>query len=309
MTVNFIIGRSGSGKTTTIWERVSSRLKAEPLGAPIIILVPEQGSFGAERGLLAAGGVKGSLRAQTLSFSRLAYRVKQETGGSASLPISEEGKKMLIFKIISKRKEELKLFGASSDRPGFVERLSSLHTELKRCCLGAGDLEEQIGRMRDATLGSPILAGKLDDLHLVFSELDQEMSQLYIDEEDRLAELAEHIADSAYIRGAEIWVDGFHGFSNQEFIVLRELMQYADTMTIALTLDRIHPPGVAPHELELFHPAAVTYIKLRGIAEEMGLTVWDELLAPPVLPRFKDSPVLAHLERGLQQPASLDGTG
>lgn len=301
MTVNFIIGRSGSGKTTTIWERVSSRLKAEPLGAPIIILVPEQGSFGAERGLLAAGGVKGSLRAQTLSFSRLAYRVKQETGGSASLPISEEGKKMLIYKIISKRKEELKLFGASSDRPGFVERLSSLHTELKRCCLGAGDLEEQIGRMRDATLGSPILAGKLDDLHLVFSELDQEMSQLYIDEEDRLAELAEHIADSAYIRGAEIWVDGFHGFSNQEFIVLRELMQYADTMTIALTLDRIHPPGVAPHELELFHPAAVTYIKLRGIAEEMGLTVWDELLAPPVLPRFKDAPVLAHLERGLQR--------
>ncbi|ETT74363.1 ATP-dependent nuclease subunit B [Paenibacillus sp. FSL R7-277] len=301
MTVNFIIGRSGSGKTTTIWERVSSRLKAEPLGAPIIILVPEQGSFGAERGLLAAGGVKGSLRAQTLSFSRLAYRVKQETGGSASLPISEEGKKMLIYKIISKRKEELKLFGASSDRPGFVERLSSLHTELKRCCLGAGDLEEQIGRMRDATLGSPILAGKLDDLHLVFSELDQEMSQLYIDEEDRLAELAEHIADSAYIRGAEIWVDGFHGFSNQEFIVLRELMQYADTMTIALTLDRIYPPGVAPHELELFHPAAVTYIKLRGIAEEMGLTVWDELLAPPVLPRFKDAPVLAHLERGLQR--------
>lgn len=75
--------------------------------------------------------------------------------------------------------------------------------------------------MRDATLGSPILAGKLDDLHLVFSELDQEMSQLYIDEEDRLAELAEHIADSAYIRGAEIWVDGFHGFSNQEFVVLR----------------------------------------------------------------------------------------
>lgn len=307
MTVNFIIGRSGSGKTTTIWERVSSRLKAEPLGAPIIILVPEQGSFGAERGLLAAGGVKGSLRAQTLSFSRLAYRVKQETGGSASLPISEEGKKMLIYKIISKRKEELKLFGASSDRPGFVERLSSLHTELKRCCLGAGDLEEQIGRMRDATLGSPILAGKLDDLHLVFSELDQEMSQLYIDEEDRLAELAEHIADSAYIRGAEIWVDGFHGFSNQEFIVLRELMQYADKMTIALTLDRIYPPGLAPHELELFHPAAVTYIKLRGLAEEMGLTVWDELLAPPVLPRFKDAPVLAHLERGLQRRHSWAG--
>lgn len=307
MTVNFLIGRSGSGKTTRIWETVSSKLESEPLGAPIIVLVPEQGSFGAERGLLAAGSVKGSIRAQTLSFSRLAFRVKQETGGSASLPISEEGKKMLIYKIINRRKEELKLFGASSDRPGFVERLSALHTELKRCCLGASDLEEQLARMREAIGSSPILAGKLDDLHIVFSELEQEMSQLYIDQEDRLAELAEHIADSSYIREAEIWVDGFHGFTPQEFMVLRELMQHASRMTVALTLDRIYPTGLQPHELELFHPSAVTYIKLRGMAEELGLAVWDELLAPPVLPRFADSPALAHLERGFKRRSRWSG--
>ncbi|WP_340025204.1 helicase-exonuclease AddAB subunit AddB [Paenibacillus sp. FSL K6-1096] len=308
MTVNFLIGRSGSGKTTRIWETVASRLKAEPLGAPVILLVPEQGSFGAERGLLAAGQVKGSLRAQTLSFSRLAYRVKQETGGSANLPISGEGKKMLIYKIIGRRKEELKLFGPSADRPGFVERLSSLHTELKRCCLGAGDLEEQLARIQEVSSRSPILADKLGDLGLVFSELEQEMSQLYMDEEDRLAELAEQIRHSEYIRGAEIWVDGFHGFSSQEFLVLRELMQYAERMTIALTLDRIYPPGAAPHELDLFHPAAVTYVKLRGIAEELGLEVWDELLAPPVLPRFKDRLALAHLERGYQRRMRWTGS-
>ncbi|MEK8215689.1 helicase-exonuclease AddAB subunit AddB [Paenibacillus sp. FSL L8-0463] len=307
MTVNFLIGRSGSGKTTRIWETVSSKLESEPLGAPIIVLVPEQGSFGAERGLLAAGSVKGSIRAQTLSFSRLAFRVKQETGGSTSLPISEEGKKMLIYKIINRRKEELKLFGASSDRPGFVERLSALHTELKRCCLGASDLEEQLARMREAIGSSPILAGKLDDLHIVFSELEQEMSQLYIDQEDRLAELAEHIADSSYIREAEIWVDGFHGFTPQEFMVLRELMQHASGVTVALTLDRIYPTGLQPHELELFHPSAVTYIKLRGMAEELGLAVWDELLAPPVLPRFAGSPALAHLERGFHRRSRWSG--
>lgn len=307
MTVNFLIGRSGSGKTTRIWETVSSKLESEPLGAPIIVLVPEQGSFGAERGLLAAGSVKGSIRAQTLSFSRLAFRVKQETGGSSSLPISEEGKKMLIYKIINRRKEELKLFGASSDRPGFVERLSALHTELKRCCLGASDLEGQLARMREAIGSSPILAGKLDDLHIVFSELEQEMSQLYIDQEDRLAELAEHIADSSYIREAEIWVDGFHGFTPQEFMVLRELMQHASRVTVALTLDRIYPTGLQPHELELFHPSAVTYIKLRGMAEELGLAVWDELLAPPVLPRFAGSPALAHLERGFHRRSRWSG--
>lgn len=214
---------------------------------------------------------------------------------------------MLIYKIINRRKEELKLFGASSDRPGFVERLSALHTELKRCCLGASDLEGQLARMREAIGSSPILAGKLDDLHIVFSELEQEMSQLYIDQEDRLAELAEHIADSSYIREAEIWVDGFHGFTPQEFMVLRELMQHASRVTVALTLDRIYPTGLQPHELELFHPSAVTYIKLRGMAEELGLEVWDELLAPPVLPRFAGSPALAHLERGFHRRSRWSG--
>ncbi|WP_340004519.1 helicase-exonuclease AddAB subunit AddB [Paenibacillus sp. FSL K6-0276] len=298
MSVTFLLGRSGSGKTTKIWESISSSLEKEPLGTPIIILVPEQGSFGAERGLLTVGNVKGSIRAQTLSFSRLAYRVKQETGGSASLPISEEGKKMLIYKIISRRKEELKLFGASADRPGFVDRLNQLHTEMKRCCLESADLEEQLSAMRGAIARSPILECKLDDLQLVFSDLEQEMSRLYIDEEDRLAELAEHIPESSYIRGAEIWVDGFHGFTPQEFIVIRELMQQASKLTVSLTLDRPYPYGDQLNELELFHPTAVTYIKLRGIAEELGIDVWDEVLEPAVLPRFEESPVLAHLERG-----------
>lgn len=164
--------------------------------------------------------------------------------------------------------------------------------------MASTDLEDQLSAMRGAIARSPILEGKLDDLQVVFSDLEKEMSRLYIDEEDRLAELAEHIPDSSYIRGAEIWVDGFHGFTPQEFVVLRELMQQASKLTVSLTLDRSYPYGDQLNELELFHPTAVTYIKLRGIAEELGMDVWDELLEPAVLPRFEESPALAHLERG-----------
>lgn len=307
MFVTFLLGRSGSGKTMKIWESVSSAMEQEPLGVPIIMLVPEQGSFSAERGLLTTGSAKGSIRAQTLSFSRLAYRVKQETGGNPNIPISDEGKKMLIYKIISRRKEELKLFGASSDRPGFVDRLNRLHTEMKRCCIGAEDLEKQLSGLQEAVGGNPILHSKLHDLQLLFSDLEKEMSQLYIDQEDRLAELAEHISESSYVRGAEIWVDGFHGFTPQEFMVLRQLMLYASKVTIALTLDKPYPNGVQPHELELFHPTAVTYMKLRGIAEETGAEVWDEVLAPPVMPRFIESPVLGHLEQGFDRRNRWNG--
>ncbi|MFD1772896.1 helicase-exonuclease AddAB subunit AddB [Paenibacillus rhizophilus] len=313
MSVTFLIGRSGSGKTTKIWNAICSALREDPLGPPIIQLVPEQGSFSAEQGLLSACDARGSLRAQTLSFPRLSYRVKQETGGQGGVPIGDEGKKMLLYKILSRRKEELKLFGASSDRPGFVDRLSRLHSELKRCCLGASDLEEQMSRLRESAGGSPILTGKLEDLQLVFDDLEKEMSKLYMDEEDRLAELAELIPSSSFVRGSSIFVDGFRGFTAREFMVLRQLMLHAADITIALTLDRPFLGVNRPHELDLFHPSASAYIKLRGMAEELGGDVRDEVLAPAALPRFAEAPALAHLERGFDRrlvyrgPESVEG--
>ena len=119
-----------------------------------------------------------------------------------------------------------------------------------------------------------------------------------MDEEDTLASLAEGVTQSEYIKRADIWIDGFHGFTPQEYRVLREIMTHANRVTIALTLDKPYPNGNVPHELDLFHPTAVTYIKLEGIADEMGLDMEYRVLQPDVLPRFKESPLLAHLERG-----------
>ncbi|MNB68365.1 ATP-dependent helicase/deoxyribonuclease subunit B [compost metagenome] len=308
MPVTLLIGRSGSGKTTTIREAIARELRKDPLGAPIIQIVPEQGSFTAEQGLLRDSGVKGSLRAQTLSFPRLSYRVKQETGGRGGVPIGDEGKKMLLYKILSRRRDELKLFGASYDRPGFVDRLGRLHAELKRCCHGACDLEDQLGRLQEVAGGSPILGNKLEDLNLVFSDLEKAMENLYIDEEDRLEELTELIQASSFVRGSSVYVDGFRGFTARELTVLRQLMLHAADVTIALTLDHPISGGGRPGELELFHSSALAYIKLRGMAEELGLAVRDEVLAPSVPPRFAESAVLAHLERGFDRRHVYRGT-
>ncbi|KAA9007659.1 helicase-exonuclease AddAB subunit AddB [Paenibacillus spiritus] len=299
MAVTFLVGRAGSGKTTAIREAICAALKEDPLGAPILQLVPEQASFGAEQGLLAACGAGGSLRAHTLSFPRLAYRVKQELGGSGAVPITSEGKKMLIYKILGRRKNELKLFGASADRPGFVERLSALHAELKQCCLRSADLDELLPRLLESAGDSPILAGKLADLGIVLADLEKEMENLYTDDEDRLEELAAQIPASGLIRGADIYLDSFRGFTVMEYTVIRQLMRHARNVTVALTLDQPYRGGAKPHELDLFHPTAAAYVKLRGMAEELGADIRDRLLDEA--PRFAASPVLLHLERGFDR--------
>ncbi|MGF7046087.1 ATP-dependent helicase/nuclease subunit B [Paenibacillus sp. DS2015] len=301
MSVHFLIGRSGSGKTTTILQDISARLCEQPQGKPIILLVPEQGSYQAEHSLVTSGTIKGSVRAQVLSFQRLAYRVMQETGGAARIGISEEGKRMLLYKIIQRRKDELKLFGASGDQMGFVGRLGQLYTEMKRYCIDADQVEGQLASMRVTGGGTPILRDKLGDILTLYQDFEQELSPLYIDNEDTLVALSEAVPLSKYIEDAEIWIDGFHGFTPQEFVVIQQLMKCASSVTIALTLDRSYSLGMLPHELDLFHPTATTYVKMKGMASELCVDSYDTVLEPDILPRFAESPELAHLERGFDR--------
>lgn len=298
MPVHFVIGRSGSGKTTSILEEVTARLRSAPQGKAMILLVPEQGSFQAEHALVTTGGIKGSVRAQVLSFRRLAYRVMQETGGASRVAISDEGKKMLLYKIIQRRKDELKLFGASGEQLGFVGRLGDVYTEMKRYCIDSSAIGLVLEQMKAASAATPILRSKLEDLLTVYKDFENEMSPLYIDEEDNLIRLTEAVKDSSYLEGADIWIDGFHGFTPQELMVVGQLMVHAASVTISLTLDKPYDGSRMPHELDLFHPTATTYVKLRGMAEELNLEIDHTILSPPVLPRFEESPALAHLERG-----------
>ncbi|GAF07021.1 ATP-dependent nuclease [Paenibacillus pini JCM 16418] len=215
---------------------------------------------------------------------------------------------MLLYKIIQRRKEQLKLFGASGEQMGFVGRLSQLYTEMKRYCVDSSAVEEQLERMASSQLGSPILRNKLEDLYTVYRDFEHELSPLYVDDEDNLVTLAEGIADSSYIKGADIWIDGFHGFTPQEYRVLEQLMVHAASVTIALTLDKPYGGAVALNELDLFHPTATTYIKIKGMAEELQVESDDTLLSPPILPRFMDHPKLAHVERGYDRCLRWSGS-
>lgn len=166
MAVKFIIGRAGTGKTHTCLEQIRTELRQAPIGAPLILLTPEQASFQMEYELLVQGELGGMLRAQALSFRRLAFRVMQETGGTALVPIKETGKQMLLYKLVHRMSDELQLFRGSELQAGFIERLNSMLTEWKRYGVSA----EQIGELAEGLTAadSNLLIKKLHDLSLLY---------------------------------------------------------------------------------------------------------------------------------------------
>ena len=135
MSVRLVMGRSGTGKTTWCLEELRSKLAEDPEGNPLIYVVPEQMTFLSEYRLSDRPGLGGMIRAQVFSFTRLAWRILQETGGMSRFHLSSIGMSMLIRKIIDDKKDELNLFQRAADKNGFVQRMEQMIIEFKRYCI------------------------------------------------------------------------------------------------------------------------------------------------------------------------------
>lgn len=292
MGVQFVIGRSGSGKSDHCLTEIQQELTERPLGETMIYLVPEQMTFQSEYELVHNRGLNGMIRAQVFSFTRLAWKVLQETGGMARPHLTSVGTSMMLRHIIEENKQKLRIYQRSSDKTGYIEQLNDMVTEFKRYCLEPDHIKSYADDFYE-TDDRSLLRDKLYDLHLVYEAFQRSMIGHYLDSEDYLQLLAEKISESHYLENATIWVDGFHSFTPQELLVIQALMKKGADITFTITMDtEMNASHV--HELDLFHEPATTYQTLLEMASEEGV----EIKTPQELSNQKRyrSYELAHLE-------------
>lgn len=233
MSVRLILGRAGTGKTHYCLQAIRDAQRGAPFGSPLILLVPEQATFQMEQGLIAVG-MEGSARARVLSFKRLAHLIFQETGGALRPRLSDVGRKMLLRSLVHRRRADLQLYHQVVREAGFIERLSRTLSEFRT----HGYTPEDIDRVAEAsTQGSPLLRKKLHDLSLLYRDYVAHIADKYADPDSDLGEAAEALLRTEFLSGAEIWVDGFAGFTPQEFRLLHALFQVAERVHISLCLD------------------------------------------------------------------------
>lgn len=303
MTMRLLIGRAGSGKTTLCLEEIEQELQKGQDGPALIYLVPEQAAFQAEYALASLPGQGGTMRAQVLSFRRLAWRVLQETGGGRRLFIDDTGKGMMLRKILERQKTSLKIFRNASEKPGMMEDLVQLYNEMRRARIPVFKIKEYLNSHGEERGEANLLEKKLREVALLMEEAEQELGAHYIDAEDTLLLLALKLPQSLFTRGAFLWVDGFYGFTELEFFVIESLLRQVSRLSVTLCLDRDYPPGEMLDELNPFYTSALTCQHLQHLAGGSGTTVTKTVLPAAgegdMLPRFKENPALAHLEQCL----------
>src|SRR5690625_3864129 len=237
------------------------------MGKPIFYIVPEQMSFQQEYELLN-DDIRGSVRAQVVNFSRLAWRVLQETGGSTRQFISSTGMQMMLKKIVQQRKKPFKVFEKAIEKHGFIQEIEGMITEFKHHHIKPEDLVEK----HDSISSHVSLANKIDDLHYIYAQLMHQLENKYIDGEDQLTMLSEKIVDTTFFQGAEIYIDGFYRFTPKELSIISELLKVAKSVNIALTVD-LTIENKDQSEIDLFFHTSEKYEMLQQIDKENNVKI------------------------------------
>ena len=107
MSLKIIYGKSGTGKSTYIFNEIAEKIKKEK--RKIYIITPEQFSFTAEKKLLDSINTPSVISAEVLTFNRMAYRVMKEVGSSRRTNLSSSSKSMILYNILSEQKIILNL--------------------------------------------------------------------------------------------------------------------------------------------------------------------------------------------------------
>src|SRR5699024_12851303 len=98
MSLRIIRGSADKARSKFVLNESRDKLKRNPSGKPIFYIVPEEMTFQQEYHLYG-DVVRGSSRAQVMSFSRLAWRIMQERGGSTRQVISSTWTHMMLRKV------------------------------------------------------------------------------------------------------------------------------------------------------------------------------------------------------------------
>lgn len=238
----------------------------------------------------------GILNIDVLSFQRLAYRVFEEVGGDSRLLLEETGKTLVLEKAVQNCRSKLKYLGSQMGKPGYIQEMKSLISELMQYDMGEAQMEELLARGEDKAL----LCQKLEDVKILYGEFRAYLQDKFITGEEVLEVLCQRMTLSKKLKGSTIVFDGFTGFTPLQYKVLEQLMRLCPRIYVTVTLgEGISPFGRwQPYELFAMSRQMIQAVKDLAVKNHIAMEEPIRVEAGSHS-RFARSPALMHLEQNL----------
>lgn len=275
-------GGAGSGKSGKLMEEIRALAS---VGERVVLVVPEQYSFEAEREYWLGLGPVLSEYVQVFSFERLAGEIFRLYGGAAGERAGETVRLLLMRETLKACRPMLELYGKNAARPDFVGEMLHSAEELKRAAVTPAMLEEAASFCESESLKE-----KLCDLALITEGYDAMLARSFLDPTDDLERAAKKAVRHHYFAGKHLFLDGFKSFTARQLELVRLALAEGE-VTVSLCLSE---------ESGLFEGVLETRRRLRALAGKVNCPV-----APAVkltaAPRY-DSAALRHFTEQVLRP-------
>lgn len=295
MSLQFVFGNSGAGKSYELYQGLVERARKHP-DQKFLVLVPEQFTMQTQKELVCMHPDGGILNIDILSFQRLAYRVFEETGTRIGKVLEETGKNLVLRKVSQEHLEELKVLGSNLKKTGYINEVKSLISELTQYAV----TEEELEHFLESSRKKPNLYSKLRDVQVLYGAFREYLAEQYITAEELLQVLCQVVEKSELIRDSEVVLDGFTGFTPIQNQLLQKLMIYAKKVIVTVTIDEREDPYRVDGEHQLFYLSKKTVTTLMRLAQEAHVYAEEPIVVhPSEYTRLKKESALFWLEQNL----------
>lgn len=315
MSLQLILGGSGSGKTSYLYDKMIQDSMEHP-EQRYFMIVPEQFTMQTQKDIVARHPNHGTMNIDIVSFQRLAYRVFEELAVENLQVLDDMGKSMVLRKVAAQKRRELVLFQGHLNQTGFVNQLKSMLSEFYQY-----GITPQILREMAELAGTPFFGQKLKDFAVIFEGFQEYIAGHYITTEEVLDVLCRVLPRSELVKNSVIALDGYTGFTPVQYRLLELCLIYGRQVMVTVTADRRMPLYDGAGMQNLFYMSSQMVRRLTELAGENQVQkledVWLEGMGKPggdagtgeeaeekpekkgCFPRFAKSPELGWLEQNL----------
>ncbi|MDO5337269.1 MAG: helicase-exonuclease AddAB subunit AddB [Eubacteriales bacterium] len=296
MSLNIIMGNSGSGKSYYIYEKIIKEAWKHP-DKNYFVLVPEQFTMQTQKTIVEMHPGKGILNIDVLSFERLAYRIFEEVGGDERIALEETGKSLVLQKLVQENREKLPYFGNQMGKPGYLAQVKSLISEFMQYDVDAENMQKIVEDSKNRAL----LYHKMQDMQVLYTAYRDFLKGHYMTGEEVLDILCQVISDSKKIRGSVLVLDSYTGFTPIQNRLLACLLALCERVYVTVTLDAREDPYLQGSPYSLFSMSKKMIQKLVNTAREVKGCVIEEpvRLKAGGKSRFARNEALSFLEQNL----------
>lgn len=299
MALQIIVGGSGSGKSTKVCDDILKAAGENPK-KNYFVIVPDQFTMQTQMDFVNRSSSSGIMNIDVLSFSRLAHRIFEETGGNRKPVLDDTGKSLILRKIAGSIKDQVPVIGNNLSKQGYIHEVKSAISEFMQYGIGENELDAMI----DYAKSRGALYYKLKDLQVLYRAFREYISENYITTEESMDILAKELPKSALIPGSVVVFDGFTGFTPIQENVIGVLLELCDEVMVTITAEKKEND----RSQELFAFADKTIMRLTGLAQKRGIEVRKPIYLENRY-RFSGREELAFLEKHLFRYPMVSYTG